>query len=322
MKKKSVFIAIVIFALIILAGAFLSSLDNKQPLTIPSRESRIPTDMAKMTPELDNYPPQLHAVDEFEQPVPFDAVNTAGAEDSPFVPKDRDEFYFFFTPDVRVSVEEQILDGVTGIYMSKYVEGAWQAPERVILQDSGKLSLDGCEFVRGNLMLFCTAREGYTGMHWFSAEFRDGEWTNWRNADFPEEFDVGELHIHGNELYYHSDRVGGKGETDIWMMTRADAGSDEWKNPVNVEVVNSAEHEGMPYVSPDGMELWFNRLYLGSPATFRSKKVDGEWQEPELIVSWFAGEPTLDKDGNLYFVHHYYEDGVMLEADIYVAYRK
>lgn len=42
----------------------------------------------------------------------------------------------------------------------------------------------------------------------------------------------------------------------------------------------------------------------------------------ELIVSQFAGEPTLDKDGNIYFVYHYYRDSEMIEADIYVAYKK
>ncbi len=51
-------------------------------------------------------------------------------------------------------------------------------------------------------------------------------------------------------------------------------------------------------------------------------RVEREPQEPELIVSQFAGEPTLDDAGNLYFVHHYFEHGQMIEADIYVAYRK
>jgi hypothetical protein len=41
-----------------------------------------------------------------------------------------------------------------------------------------------------------------------------------------------------------------------------------------------------------------------------------------LIISQFAGEPTLDAEGNLYFVHHFYLDGKQIEADIYVAYRK
>ena len=59
-----------------------------------------------------------------------------------------------------------------------------------------------------------------------------------------------------------------------------------------------------------------------TPAIFRSKKVNGAWGEPELIVSQFAGEPTLDDAGNLYFVHHYFEYGEMIGADIYVVYRK
>ena len=54
----------------------------------------------------------------------------------------------------------------------------------------------------------------------------------------------------------------------------------------------------------------------------RSLKTGENWSEPEMIVSQFAGEPTLDDADNLYFVHHYYKAGVMIEADIYVAYRK
>jgi len=47
-----------------------------------------------------------------------------------------------------------------------------------------------------------------------------------------------------------------------------------------------------------------------------------QWGTPELIISQFAGEPSVDKEGNVYFTHHFYEDGKMLDADIYVAYRK
>jgi len=224
-----------------------------------------------------------------------------------------------------VPVEKQILDGVTGIWMSRRVGGAWQEPERVWLQDPGKLSGDGCEFIQGNTMWFCTVREGYTGIHWARAEWNPekGEWEKWRVDDFPEEYEVGELHFTdgGKTVYFHSTRAGGLGDNDIWMMERT-ADEEGWQEPVNVVAVNSELGEGWPYVTPDGNELWFNRWHLGTPGTFRSKLVDGEWQEPELIVSMFAGEPTLDQDGNLYFVHHYYKDGEMLEADIYVAYRK
>ena len=96
-----------------------------------------------------------------------------------------------------------------------------------------------------------------------------------------------------------------------------------WQEPVNVTAVNTPDSEGWPFLTQDGSELWFTRFYQGSPAVFRSRRgPDGAWQAPELIVSQFAGEPTLDNAGNIYFTHHFYRDGVMIEADIYVAKKK
>ena len=132
------------------------------------------------------------------------------------------------------------------------------------------------------------------------------------------EIQIGEVHIHGDELYFHSAREGGNGDYDIWVTNRT---SESWSDPVNIEAVNTEAMDGYPFITEDGSEMWFTRTYLGTPAIFRSVMANGSWSEPEMIVSQFAGEPTLDDDGNLYFVHHYYEDGVMIEADIYVAYR-
>jgi len=132
---------------------------------------------------------------------------------------------------------------------------------------------------------------------------------------------MGEMHItaDGNEIYFHSGRAGGKGGYDIWVTRKV---NNEWQEPENIEAINTADPEGWPFVTQDGKELWFTRWYLGSPAIFRSQKVNGQWSEPELIISQFAGEPSLDKDGNLYFTHHFYWDSKQLDADIYVAYRK
>ena len=284
-----------------------------------TREESIPANAVKMTPQTDLFPPILYN-DEWEYPVPLGSeINTAGGEDSPFIPIDREELYFFFTPDVSIPAEQQVNDEVTGIYVSKYLNNKWQKAERVWLQDIGKLALDGAPFAEGNDMFFVSAREGYTGLHWFSAQFGNDAWANWQEMVFDPDYEVGELHVHDNKLYYHSSRPGGKGQLDIWMLTKTNG---EWKNPVNIEVVNSGENEGWPYISPDGNELWFTRNYMGSPAIYRSKKTNNAWQEPELLISQFAGEPTLDKYGNIYFVHHFYIDGEMIEADIYVAYKK
>lgn len=296
--------------------------DRTPPQTRPvDRESRIPAEAVKMTPQTDKLPPQLHS-DGWEEPVPAPyPVNTAGGEDSPFIMPDGNTLYFWFTPDVSLPAEKQVGDGVTGIYVSEKVNSKWQEPGRLILQDPGKLALDGCPFVQDGVIWFCTAREGYTGLHWFTAEYVDGEWTNWENADFNPEYEVGELHItsDGRELYFHSSRPGGKGENDIWVSQNV---GGEWQPPENVEAVNSEADDSRPFVSEDGNELWFTRTYRGSPAVFRSQKVNGRWQEPELIISQFAAEPAVDNAGNIYFIHHFIEDGRMIEADVYVARKK
>ena len=169
-------------------------------------------------------------------------------------------------------------------------------------------------------MWFCTAREGYTGLHWFTAELINDKWVNWEIADFNPEYQVGELHItsDGNDLYFHSSRPGGEGGVDIWVSRLVEG---EWGEPENVTIVNSPHTDGWPFISEDGTELWFTRA-IGAPELFRSKRIKGVWGEPEKMFSIFSGESSMDNQGNVYFTHHYFKDSVMLEADIYIARRK
>jgi len=319
---------LILLTIITLITAFLlAGCGKEEPLphieqTI-DRTSIIPTAATKITPETDANPPVLNS-EGWEDPVPLgDAINTAGAEDSPFITPDGNTLYFFFTPDPNIPAEKQLFDGVTGIWVSKKVNGSWMKAERVVLQDKKKLALDGCAFAMGDVLWFCSAREGYTGVNLFTAEFKEGKWTNYQYVGdkLMKEYKTGEMHLSadGTALYFHSDKPGGRGQFDIWM-TRKENG--KWQEPVNIAAVNSAENDGWPYLSQDGNELWFLRTYKGTPSIFRSLKVDGEWQAPELIISQFAGEPSLDTAGNIYFVHHYFKDNKMLEADIYVAMKK
>jgi len=285
---------------------------------VVDRLAAIPSDVSKITPDQDPSPPILHS-DQFQEPVPLPVINTAGGEDAPFIPAGRDELYFFFAADVRQPASVQVQDPVNGIWMSRRSGSTWREPELVWLQEYDELALNGCPFVAGDEMIFCTARAGYTGVQWFQAERLSGTWADWGPVTFPAAFDVGELHIDQDELYYGSPRAGGAGGQDIWVLSRD---GDAWGDPVNVAAVNSSADETRPFVTSDGSELWITRWHEGSPAVFRSRRSGGVWQPPELIVSRFAGEPTLDAQGNLYFVHHFYADGVMLEADIYVALKK
>lgn len=324
---------LVVMSVVIVVFSACSLINKPSPShPVVDRESKIPGDVHKRVPETDQYPPILHS-DDFEEPIPLPyPINTAGAEDSAFILPDGNTLYFFFTPDVRVPHKQQVLDEVSGIWVTHLTEMGWSKPTRVWLQEPGKLALDGAVCIQDDEMWFASAREGYTGVNMFTARFVDGKWTDWRYVGdrLMKEVQIGEVHIHGDDLYFHSSRPDGQGSYDIWLTTRSyNEGLDpEWADPVNIHEVNSEEVESLPFVTSDGNELWFTRRYLGTPAVFRSIRSDGEWGEPELIVSQFAGEPTLDDAGNLYFIHHFYEfdeelgKNVMIEADIYFAYRK
>jgi hypothetical protein len=263
----------------------------------------------------------LHS-SEFQSPIPLPyPVNTAGAEDSPFILPDGNTLYFFFTPDVRVPPEKQLFDQVTGVWVTQKIGGLWQLPQRVWLQKPAALALDGAVCIQDDEMWFASAREGYTGVNLFTAKWINGDWRSWTYAGdhLMKTVQVGEVHLHGSDLYFHSNRPGGKGEEDLWVITRQ---GDAWSEPINLAAVNSSTSDSRPFVSTDGSQLWFTRTHQGTPAIFRSKKAQGGWQAPELIVSRFAGEPTLDDSGNLFFVHHFFENNVMIEADLYAAYKK
>jgi hypothetical protein len=297
--------------------------------TLVDRYSLLPEH--KVAPAEDQWPPVIAAGWSRPVPLPY-PLSTSGGEDSPFITPDGQTLYFFFTPDVSIPAERQLLDGVTGIWVAQRSGETWSEPQRVWLEGRTEIALDGCEFVLGDRMYFCTARTGYTGVQWFRAELKDGLWQDWAFAGDElrqSEYEVGELHlsVDGQELYFGSTRAGGYGASDLWV---AHMTADGWGEPTDLgPQVNTASDESRPFLSPDGGELWYtgtSRKGLPGPAVFLSlRQPDGSWGAPEEIASSFAGEPTLSGDGRtLYFVHHYYSAdlGTMLEADVYVSTRQ
>jgi len=293
-----------------------------------NRLDSIPPDAVKMSPENDFYPPITH-LDDWEQPVPMPGpVNTAGAEDAPVISQNADMFFFFFTPDVRVPPEQQVRDGVTGIWWTKRIDDKWTEPERIILKYG--LALDGPLCINDNTLWFCSVRGGnFRELDIYTAELINEKWTNWKNAGERLNVDylVGELYLtgDGNQMFFHKEDIDGFGGTDLYFIEKIDS---EWSEPVNLgPIVNTENNEGWPYVSPDGKQLWFTswskKGYVG-PAIFRTIKDEHNiWSEPEEVISNFAGDPGIDNEGNIYFTHHFFnEEMEMIEADIYVSYHK
>lgn len=321
---KYVAVALLIFlsALIILTSL---NTDSELP-EFKERNEVIPSDAMKITSEMDVFPPILHS-DEWEEPVPLAGpVNTAGAEDAPVITPDGETLFFFFTPDVNVPANEQLVDGATGIWWSRKSNGEWTEPVRIVLNDD--VALDGPMFVDGDTLWFASVRKGnYREVDMYTAKINGETWTDWQNVGqlLNEEYSIGELTVSpdGETMYFG--REGEYGSRDLWKSKKI---GGEWAYPVSLgPVVNSELNEDQPCISPDGEELWFtgqSRMGYTGPAVFRCKKTgEGDWCEPEEVISNFAGDVALDSEGNVYFVHHFCsQDLKMIEADIYVAYRK
>jgi hypothetical protein len=325
-RNRALDLTMLVFVLGGLAGC-------KQPWPfLGDRYSKIPADAVKGTPATDPFPPRLVS-DEYEEPVPMPGpVNSAGGEDSPFISRDGTELYFFFTPDVRVPAELQVLDSVTGIWYSRLVGGQWTEPERVILNDGE--GLDGCAQLVGDTLWFASirAKDMLGDIDVFTAVRRDGEWRNWRNAgeQLNVEYNIGEFHLTSDHrtMYFGSAETGDSLWVgyDLWKMER---NANGWDAPVRLgPSINDSFSQSQPFVSSDMKELWYTGWCdsIMGPCVYRSRCDSlGVWQTPEQVVVRFAGEPTLDDAGNLYFVHHYYTGGDssrMLEADIYLCRRR
>ena len=323
-------LAVVVIVIVLVAVIVITAPKEEEERVVIGQAERlaaIPTDAVQQTPDDDIYAPVIH-YDAWAAPVPMPGpVTTAGAEDSPFITPNGTWFFFFFTPDVTVPANEQLMDGVTGIWWCQLVNGSWSSPERIVTCDD--VSLDGAEFVRGKTMWYASIRaDNYGEIDVYTADYEDGEWTNFENAgeQLNVDYDIGEFHItsDGETMYFHTAEVEFGGDMDIYVTHLVDG---SWTEPEPVPGINTDGMEGYPYISYDGKELWYtgtSGLGYAGPAIYRSVlQSNGTWSTPVEIVSNFAGEPTLDADGNLYFVHHYFDaEGTMLEADIYVAYRQ
>jgi hypothetical protein len=323
--KKAAVVLTVLVMLIVLIAVLNGLIQRDSDIETPSRYEIIPEDAVKMTPQMDLFAPVLHS-DEWSQPVPMPgAINTAGAEDSPFITPDGNQFFFFFTPDVSVPAEKQLVDRVTGIWWCNKVNGSWTEPEKIVLCDD--VSLDGAEFVLGDTMWFASVRVGnYKEIDYYTATLKDGVWGDVENVgeQLNVDYGIGEMHItsDGNTMYFHSGEWSDNDDMDLYMIDRTPYG---WSEPTEVPGINTDSIEGYPFISDDGNELWYtgqSELGYPGPALYRAVKSGGGWGDAVEIVSSFAGECTMDAEGNLYFVHHYFsEDMTMIEADIYVAYK-
>jgi len=131
----------------------------------------------------------------------------------------------------------------------------------------------------------------------------------------------------GLEVYFWSNRPGGRGNWDLWNSTRASS-EDQWSPATNLgSGVNSSGIEALPCISADGLELYFSRGVESRGELMVSRRDDrmtawGTAQNLGSVVNSSVRDdtPKLTSDGlELYFVST--RPGGRGDADIWVARR-
>ena len=98
----------------------------------------------------------------------------------------------------------------------------------------------------------------------------------------------------GLSLYFQSKRSGGHGKQDLWVTTRATT-AEPWGEARNLEPpLNSPDREGSPYISRDGLELYFGSdrpSEAGGAGIYVSTRATSEnaWGEPVELGPALAG---------------------------------
>ena len=132
---------------------------------------------------------------------------------------------------------------------------------------------------------FETSKNGSYNMQLFEAESLGGSrWKTPKKLKFcSSEFNYMHPAVSpdGQWMVFVSDKKGGPGGTDLWMVEKK---GDDWGKPqVMTEVVNTVSNEGFPFIDSEGKLFFCSKGHLGYGGfdIFMTRKnTDGTWQTP------------------------------------------
>ena len=217
----------------------------------------------------------------FGEPTKVPNVNSTSHDGYPQISRDGLEMYF-------VSMRDHSED----IWVSKRltIQEPWSEPVKldapvntVRPEVSPSLSADGLElyFDRKDSDLWVSTRAT-----------KDDPWGEPVKLESP--INTGNREDHpcisadGLELYFRSNRPGGDNNptnSDIFVTTRLTK-DDPWGEPVKLSTnVNGDQYETLPFISPDGLSLFFSRGYSkGHVHVCRRASITDPWEPAEFFA--------------------------------------
>ena len=160
-------------------------------------------------------------------------------------------------------------DFTNGYYSDLYFarkdgEGSYGTPELLEGDISGKYHDGTATFTSDQTTMYFSRNNrkgvnayGNIDLKVYESKISNGYWTDVRELTFnSDDYDSCHPSVtpNGQQLYFASNRPGGYGGMDIYMVEKRGA---DWSNPVNLgPKVNTASNELFPFISTDGTLYW------------------------------------------------------------------
>ena len=208
------------------------------------------------------------------------------------------DFFIAFSPDERDVLFCRANDDFStyDIYETRRgPDGHWRAPSKPPFAATWS-NADPHIAPDGRTVFFVSNRLGpdargsqATYDIWYAAREPDGEWGEARlvppPVSMPGVDEFSPAVAANGDLYFGSERPGGRGGFDLWVARRIDG---MYQAPVNLgDSVNTAGNEVEPWIAPDAAYLIFSGTgrsdSVGRYDLYVSRSLNGVWQRAELL---------------------------------------
>lgn len=240
-------------------------------------------------------------------PVKFGApINTRSSEYLPMLDPTGRKLYFTSKRSGGIS-KEAATEGEfdEDLYYIEKIGDTWSAP--VLLPEPINTdNNDGAAAFSadGQMMVYtaCNRADGMGSCDLYIAYLEGDKWsvpTNMGNVVNSKSWESQPtISADGNRIIFVSDRPGGYGDTDLYMIEKNIFG--DWGVPVNLgPIINTPFGEYTPFLSQDGKTLYFStngHPGYGGWDIFMSVYEDGKWSKPVNL-----GRPINTAGDDLYF---------------------
>lgn len=186
------------------------------------------------------------------------------------------------------------------------IDGRWSDPVSISPKINTDFNEGTCSIsADGRILIFtsCVGRDSQGGCDLYITEKIGDKWAEPKNLGSKINTRHWEsqpsLSADGRQLYWATDRPGGKGKTDIWFAEKDNKGN--WMDAINAgAIINTAFDELSPFIHFNQQSLFFasnGRPGLGGYDLMVSNKATSQWQEPVNL-----GYPLNDADDQMALV--------------------